>query len=139
MVMLNLKKIQHKPIYSTPVIKDKASKLSSMDNFRPIALASSLSKVLESVICNRLEPYLYTAANQFGFKIEHGTDTCVFALKEILDKYPSQGSTMFMCFLDASKAFGRINHEKLFNKLMKHGVPGYLISLYFGTCSRSCR
>ena len=32
-----------------------------------------------------------------------------------------------MCFLDASKAFDRINNGKLFVKLQERGVPPYLI------------
>ena len=36
---------------------------------------------------------------------------------------------MFLSFLDASKAFDRINHEKLFKKMADRGIPGYLIRL----------
>ena len=36
---------------------------------------------------------------------------------------------MFMCFLDAAKAFDRINHGKHFIKLQERGVPTYLIRI----------
>ena len=36
---------------------------------------------------------------------------------------------MFLCFTDASKAFDRINHGKLFLKLSESGVPGFLIRI----------
>ncbi len=112
-----------------PVIKDKVGKLNSSDNYRPIALASVMSKVLETVLLCRLERYVLSADNQFGFKRKHGTDLCIFALKEILDKYNRQNSTMFTCFIDASKAFDRVNHDKLFLKLTKGGVPSFLIRI----------
>lgn len=65
-----------------PVIKDKVGKINSIDNYRPIALASILSKVLERILLTRLEMFVLTTDNQFGFKRKHGTDTmCIHALK----------------------------------------------------------
>ncbi len=66
-----------------PVIKDKAGKVGSLDNYRPIALASVVSKVLERIILDRLGVYLDTTDNQFGFKAHHSTDLCIYALKEV--------------------------------------------------------
>ena len=110
-----------------PVVKEKTGKVSSIDNYRPIALASVLSKALERIILDRLQEYIVTADEQFGFKSKHGTDMCVYALKEAVHKYSNHNSTMFTCFLDASKAFDRLNHGKIFAKLRERGVPSYLV------------
>ncbi len=103
-----------------PIIEDKAGKINCLDNYRPIALASTSSKVLERTLLNRLEKFVLTSNSQFGFKPKHGTDTCRFALKEILDLYDRHNSTIFMCFIDASKAFDRVNQGK-FYKLHNRG------------------
>ena len=116
-------------VVSVPVIKNKASRITSKDNYRPIALASVLSKVLEKILLSRLEKFIFTKDNQFGFKAKHGTDMCIFALKEMIASYRNRDSSMFLSFLDASKAFDRINHEKLFMKMADRGIPGYLIRL----------
>lgn len=112
-----------------PVIKDKAAKLNDLQNYRPIALASILSKVLERILLTRLEMYVHTHDNQFGFKKKHGTDLCIYALKEIVAKYQSLHSSIFLCFIDASKAFDRVNHKKLFLRLCLRGVSKYLIRI----------
>ncbi|KAK2193764.1 hypothetical protein NP493_7g09007 [Ridgeia piscesae] len=93
-----------------PVIKDIAGKICSKDNYHPIALASVFSKIIEVIILGRIEIFLDTNPNQFGFKKKHGTDQCIYVLKEIIDLYQTLNGSVFVCFLDASKAFDRVNH-----------------------------
>ena len=123
-----------------PIIKDKAGKINRKKNYRPIALASIISKVLELVILDRISLFLSTNDNQFGFKKKLGTDTCIYVLKEVIDRYRSLNGSVFTCFLDASKAFDRINHRKLFCKLLERGVPGYIVRIlsfwYANQCMR---
>ena len=64
-----------------PIVKDK-SNISCKDNYRPIALTSVISKVLEAVILNRYQYCLVTSHNQYCFiKNDHSTDLCTFSLK----------------------------------------------------------
>ena len=112
-----------------PLIKDKKGNLASKDNYRPIAIASISSKILEIVILNRYQDLLQTTANQFGFKKNLSTDMCVFTLKHIVDFYSSHSSPVYICFMDASKAFDRINHNLLFQKLLKRKVPCIIVRL----------
>ena len=60
-----------------PIIKDKSGKINSKDNYRPIAIASTMSKLLEILLLDRLSNYLLTSSNQFGFKAKHSTDACI--------------------------------------------------------------
>ena len=64
-----------------PVIKDKAGNINSKDNYRPIALACIISKIVEIIMFDRMETHLLTQPNQFSFKKKHDTDQCKFALK----------------------------------------------------------
>ena len=112
-----------------PVIKDKAGNINAKDNYRPIALANIISKIVEIIMLDRMKTHLLTQPNQFGYKKKHGTDQCIFAIKEPINACKSKGSCVYTCFLDASKAFDRLNHTKLFRKLSERGIPGYLLRL----------
>ena len=50
-------------------------------------------------------------------------------LKEIVDAYRALNGSIFACYLDASKAFDRVNHRVLFEKLVRRGVPGYIVRI----------
>ena len=108
-----------------PIIKDKKAKISSIDNYRPVAIASVVSKVVERILLDRLSEYLDTMGNQFGFKPKLGTDMCIYSLKEIIGSYSKLNGCVFSCFLDASKAFDRVKHSKL----LRRGAPGYIVRL----------
>ena len=108
-----------------PIIKYKTGRIDRIDNYRPIALASVVSKVVETILLDRISHFLETSPNQFGFKRNRGTDTCIYVLNEMVDKYKRLNGGMFMCFLDASKAFDRVKHSVF----TRRGVPGYIAKL----------
>ena len=113
----------------SPIVKDKTGKLTEKENYRPIAIASVGSKILERVILNRCSVHLSSGHHQFGFKENLSTDMAVYAMKEITDYYLRNSSPVYVCFLDASKAFDRVNHWKLFAKLLDRGMDTNLVTL----------
>ena len=56
--------------------KNKSGDTSNVNNYRPIALVTVASKILEIILLEMLTPYLNTTDNQFGFKKGHSTDIC---------------------------------------------------------------
>ena len=69
------------------------------NNYRPIALATIILKLFERVILNSTSTMLSTCDYQFGFKANHGTDMCVFVLKQVVDYYVNHGSPIFSVFI----------------------------------------
>jgi hypothetical protein len=112
-----------------PVVKDKHGDVTDKDNYRPIALTTIVSKVFESLLFQVMEDKLFTSDNQFGFKTGHSTDMCIFAFKQIIEYYTSFSSPVYVCYMDASKAFDRLNHWHLFSMLLERNIPRVLVRL----------
>jgi hypothetical protein len=112
-----------------PLVKHKTGNMQDKNNYRPIALVTAASKVFEIVILNHIELLIDTSHNQFGFKRKHSTDVCVYALKNVIQYYKQHNSPVFTCFLDASRAFDRVNYWSLFTKLVDRGVPLLIVRL----------
>ena len=112
-----------------PIVKNKCMSLSDIGNYRPIALSNVMTKIVERVMMIRMDVYLWTQPNQFGFQKDSGTDQCIYVFKELVNSYLRSGSTVYCCFLDASKAFDRVNHSRLMNILIERGVPLFIIRM----------
>ena len=82
-----------------PLVKNKCGKLSDKNNYRPVAISNSLSKVFELILLDRCEEYLWTSGNQFGFKADHSTEMCIYALHEFIDYYRSRSTNVYVTFL----------------------------------------
>ena len=91
------------------------------DNYRPIALTSVISIKCRSI--------LDTSPHQFGFKAKHGTELSIFALKQVIEHYITNSSNVYMCYVDLSKAFDRIERVILFRKLRERKIPLLIVRL----------
>ena len=64
--------------------------------------------------------------NQFGYKNDRTTDLCIFILKYVTIHFSSRDSPVFICYLDASKAFDCIHFGFLFDTLLSRGMPALI-------------
>ena len=61
-----------------PISKDKKAKISSIDNYRPVAIASVVSKVVERILLDRLSEWILWVTNS---ALNHNWEMiCVFTL-----------------------------------------------------------
>ena len=110
--------------YSKKTTKNRQGETCDKNNYRPIAIVISLSKIIELCIMRVIDAQLVTSHNQLGFKREHGTDICVYTVKSVIKYYNMHtcNSHVHTWFLDASKAYDRVNHWTLFKKLLDRSV-----------------
>ena len=119
-----------KLVYSIMIPIPKSGKnMSASDNYRAIALMSSIAKVLDIIIINTYSDLLTTSDLQFGFKDKSSTNSCSLMVKETIQYYLENNSCVNAAVLDASKAFDRINFTKLFDILLKRNIPPCVIRL----------
>ena len=64
---------------------------------------------------------------QFAYEAKHSTTLCTMVCLETLHHYVNNGSNVYSCLLDASKAFDRIHYGKLFTILLSKHVPAFII------------
>ena len=74
-------------------------------NFRGIALSSVYCTLLDNIILDKFRDNLCTCDHQFGFNPQSSTN---MVFKETLSYYNSNQSSVYCTFLDASKAFDRV-------------------------------
>ncbi|XP_026728807.1 uncharacterized protein LOC113494593 [Trichoplusia ni] len=101
---------------------------SDVNNYRPIALTPILSKIFEKIMYKRLLKYLdkfeILVPQQYGFRQNKSTTMAIFTLvKNILENMNTKKPSCAL-FLDLSKAFDLVDHNRLIEKLEKYGVRG---------------
>ena len=97
-----------------------------MENYRPISLPASISKVLERCVLGGLQNHIshLISCNQHGFLPGR---SCVTQLINVLHCIGGQldaGKQIHIIYLDMSKAFDKVDNTKLLGRLKQYGISG---------------
>ena len=100
-------------------------------NYRTIALISHTSKVMLKIIQARLQPSMERELPdvQAGFRKVRGTRDQVANIRCIMGKAREYQKEFYFCFIDYTKAFDCVDHDKLWEILKEMGIPKHLIHL----------
>lgn len=114
--------------FITPIYK-KGDKTDAA-NYRPISLTSHQIKVFERVIRDRLVCYLEThkiiSDNQHGFRRGRSCLTQLLKHYDDILKNLNAGYETDVIYLDYAKAFDKVDHQLLLQKLDLYGIKGKL-------------
>src|SRR6266576_1613978 len=122
----------------------------SPDGYRPITLLSTIGKVFERVIQERLEGHLEAQhllhVCQFGFRKHRSTEQAVNLAVEMVRLLRTEQKLIAMLSLDIKGAFDHVSWPIILDRLMAYRVPEYLHRLihsyftgrvvYFGEAER---
>ena len=96
------------------------------NNYQPISLLLTLSKLLEKVMYRRVYNFLTETdqiyKSQYGFRNGHNCEHAVSELTSAVLKGFQQNEFTLGVFLDLSKAFDTLDHQILLDKLCKYGI-----------------
>ena len=101
----------------------KKGKKDLKENYRPVSILARLLKVFERTIFAQMSNFFdnFLSTQQCGFRKDHSTQNCLWALLEKWICAVDKGKTFCASLTDFSKAFDCLDSELLIAKLNAYG------------------
>ena len=112
-----------------PLVKDKLGNIGCSKNYRSVAISSLVVKLIDWVIILLEDESLKLNELQFAYQAGCSTVMCTWAAVETIDYFLNNGSEVFTCATDMSKAFDMTLHSLMFQKMLDIGVAPILVRL----------
>ena len=114
--------------FTTPIYKSGCR--NNIVNYRPISIISTIPKLFETFLIDYLYSYLidFIIPEQHGFIRGRSVETNLMGYTQYLLSSLDKGYQVDTIFMDLSKAFDRVNHDILIQKLRSIGVSNPLLS-----------
>lgn len=93
-------------------------------NYRPIAVVSVFSKIIEKILKRRLMSFLGISRQQYGFQEHSSTLGATIDLFESILRKLENGEYVVAVLIDLQKAFDTVDHRLLLQKLYNFGIQG---------------
>ena len=113
-----------------PIIKDKLGSSNISKNYRSIAISSILLKLIDWIFILLFGVHFGLNDFQFAYQAGCSTTMCTWAVLETVDYFLNNGSEVFSCAMDMTKAFDLTLHSLLFRKMLAAGFPPIFIRLF---------
>ncbi len=114
----------------------KSGDPNSCDNYRPISLIPSFSKILEKIVTVNLTNHLQLNnllhKNQYGFQRNLSTEHNLLQVMNFISNSLNKGNYCIGVFLDLRKAFDTCSHDILLKKLSKLGIKNTALEWFQG-------
>ena len=94
-----------------PLLKDKLGDICDSNNYRSIAISSLILKVFDWVIILIYGDKLNLDQLQFSYQPNISTNMCTWMAIETIDFFTRNGSEVYVCDMDMSKAFDRVKQS----------------------------
>ena len=111
-----------------PLVKSYKKSLNNPNNYRGISILPIITKLLELVILERCPEIKNHINSQYGFTSGSSTLHAELILQETIQYYNKGDTPVYICSLDAEKAFDCVNWLTLFEKLREKDFPREIIS-----------
>ena len=117
--------------YVTPILKKENDKC-DVTAYRPISVTCVFSRLFERILRYRIQKFIdqsnILSEFQHGFRKNHSTLTNLMNTYDFVTKSLENSNSVDVVYIDFQKAFDKINHSLLINKMINYNFPLYINS-----------